>query len=837
MQSFFAALWPQRDVPGNLTFWMAPSRDSAHVPLRALDQLDQESLDELHAINHDKRQNLYYGLSTRRDGLERQRQGGKKDLIAMPGFCLDIDFHHPAAHTAQNLPRTEQEAFEIIRHAPDPSIIVHTGYGWHCYWLFDAPVVFRSSVDQEYLARQYKAFQSQFIERAAELGWHVDWTATCQRVWRVPGFKNWKVPDDPQIVTMQHCDATVRYAPASLVDGLSAPACLQGPAPAAVLSESTYVPQNVTSQLYSLLEAMQHLSPGSANKSLIDAALAGQSFAERGNRDAALQKVCSTIAWLPPARDMDPHCVVEVLRPSLTVWANEPGAVKSVEEEIDKAVDKIERAQQDWRDHDARQRAGLEGLARMVKKRAGFSKVDDLKKYALIVYRNAYYVYNGGKQTTDPQPEGYGRSVLATEVLTCARHAWENLPELELTYLDDKQVVKAKTLTRVLAEYCEMAEDLVGSLTIDHSYFDVDDRTFYVAMARRRVHEAVFHADVDEWLRLLGGNQADKLLDWIAAVTQLDQQCCALYLSGVGGTGKTLLATGLAQLWSTVGPTPLTIALSAFNARISSCPLLLLDEGSFEGKKLSEHIRELVGSSSFIVNEKYQPNTTVQGSIRLMITANNLNVLTRADEEFSAADLQALVGRLLHIETGSAAQAWMQTHNVDRLRTHRWVQEDCIAQHALWLREHRVITQGKRFIVEGDENSMHRRMLLKGKTNELVLEWLVRFCTNPQSLDVLYKAQKRMPRAHVANNEILVNTQAIHDSWHLYMQHEQYDRPRSGRVSRVLAQLSDGIKKIGSRVDQRIVHHKVRSDLVLEWAEETQVGDVDEIRKHLTRTR
>ena len=73
-------------------------------------------------------------------------------------------------------------------------------------------------------------------------------------------------------------------------------------------------------------------------------------------------------------------------------------------------------------------------------------------------------------------------------------------------------------------------------------------------------------------------NDCDLLLDWIACVTVLDEPCAAIYLAGMPGVGKTLLADALARLYTLVGPTPLADVVGPFNDKLLYCPIVLADE-------------------------------------------------------------------------------------------------------------------------------------------------------------------------------------------------------------------------------------------------------------------
>lgn len=69
--------------------------------------------------------NLYFGLATRNG-----HGGTKADIIDIPGAWADIDF--------KNVPR--KDADKLLKECPlQPTFIIQSGGGYHCYWRFKEP--------------------------------------------------------------------------------------------------------------------------------------------------------------------------------------------------------------------------------------------------------------------------------------------------------------------------------------------------------------------------------------------------------------------------------------------------------------------------------------------------------------------------------------------------------------------------------------------------------------------------------------------------------------------------------------------------------------------------
>jgi hypothetical protein len=817
VKNFFEALWPGLNYAGNLTFWFAPSKKSAHFALPTIAGFDASDLAELKAYNASG-QNIYFGAGLRARGLGAHEQGTRDQIVAIPGLLLDLDFAHPTAHaTKKPLIPGADEAFAILATGPTPTMVVFTGHGWHVYWLFKTPWILKTKEDREKAEAVSKKFQQHYIAEAEKQGgWHVDSTATIQRVWRVPGFKNCKT--GAEIETIHH-DENFRYEPKELVPSLAAPAT---PSPPAT--------PNPGKSLDVVRASLEKLNADSKNKKEIEKVLAGESFADE-ERDTAMQSVCSTIAWIPESAGIPAKDLVEILRPSLSVWAAETDNPKrqSLDAEMAKAFDKIQRAQQDKLDHDVKEWEDLKGLREALGKDDSDALPENelVINHTMIQFRDSYYIFNFERNR-------YSKLKTKSEIIQYAREAWKNAPGgIALEYVNAKGEIKQKTVPRILFEYCHNADDVIGEFCREDSEYDLSAQTFYESIAPVRKLEPTYNDQIAHWLKLLAGPNLGKVLDWIAAVTQLERQCCVLYLDGASGAGKGLLGAGLSRLWHAGGATPLADVIGNFNADMFRCPLLFLDEGlpKKRGEDYSTKLRALIGSSSFSYREKFLPNRTVLGSVRLLIAANNDNVLAFGDENLSVNDLEAYIGRFLHVRAHQEAATWLEAHNAGNEMTKSWVDGDLLAKHALWLRENRTITPGKRFLVEGDSmDNMHRKLVMQGEDAGLIFEWLVRFASNPQALYGVYRVKKQPALALVGNNQVLINTEAVLTVWDVYMGDQK--RPSTTKVGATLRKLSEGYRKIGSRGSQ-VRYHVIKTDLVTGWASDNQVGDEVAIRRNL----
>lgn len=275
---------------------------------------------------------------------------------------------------------------------------------------------------------------------------------------------------------------------------------------------------------------------------------------------------------------------------------------------------------------------------------------------------------------------------------------------------------------RTYAEFLawdQKINNFTASLLEPINRFDPTTGTLYEAAGVRSKLRSHEWPEVHAWLLKLGGEAAEHLLDWIAAASMQDKTSAILYLEGPPRSGKTLLANGLAKIWEYGFPVPFSSFNSDFNGLAKECPLILADEG-VSGKNVSNLLREMCGVSGFTIRRKFLPDAKLLGSPRLIITANNPDVL-RIKTAHTRDDQEALAQRFLHIKVGDDAGS-MLPGGTD------WL-EHKIAEHALWLAETRQIKPGNRFFIDGGGRRLLDHIAIAGDETatvlELVMSWLM----------------------------------------------------------------------------------------------------------------
>jgi len=139
-------------------------------------------------------------------GLSGQDYGPKHRCVShqITGICglaADFDLASPA-HPKKALPQTAEQALSIIPEELQPTIMVTTGNGIHCWWLFKEPYVFDNDQDRKEVAGQCTRFHTMLRIRAGQKKWAYDRLLDLARVLRIPGTTNLKDPTNPKAISV-----------------------------------------------------------------------------------------------------------------------------------------------------------------------------------------------------------------------------------------------------------------------------------------------------------------------------------------------------------------------------------------------------------------------------------------------------------------------------------------------------------------------------------------------------------------------------------------------------------------------------------------------------------
>lgn len=550
---------------------------------------------------------------------------------------------------------------------------------------------------------------------------------------------------------------------------------------------------------------------------LLQRVIAGEPFAEPGNRDNTIFRLSLLLG--ERFIDADPSTIAQFFASSLSIMGDDPPTVEQVTSKIDRAQTNLRR------ERDAIARDHTISIKRQIKDAFGTTRDTPYTKAEFnaaparrwVIQKGRSYYTRVGDTYRGPYTQDEAQSAIVRDLSPAH-------PFFELYTVNQFGERSPKTLGRIVREIGFVAADVAVSLSAQKAYFDEEARTLIEAPTPLRKITPRFYSEIDQWLEHLGGDMSYLLKAWIANVTRLDQPCTALFLTGHKHTGKSIIAEGLSRLWTPLGlPTPLETVLGTnFNDSQLRCPLVFADERlptDHRGRVLNAELRHYIQSRRRPLRRKFLPNSDMLGAVRLIISANNEEILSTT-ENLSNHDIGAIVDRYLHVP--AQVEAYKFLKNID---ARSWVEEDKIAAHALHLKDNHPWNPNGRFIVHADDNSLHSRLISSSGIRSAVLQFCVGYLLEPQLVDKDARA-KWWIRTH--NGRLCVNPKALISGWAHYVTNEKC--PNTGAISSALQALATQErvrlrKPGGDRPNYRIISQ----DHLTVWAVKNGFALEDEI--------
>jgi len=539
----------------------------------------------------------------------------------------------------------------------------------------------------------------------------------------------------------------------------------------------------------------------------------GESFATQGERDVMLFKLCNRIVDAFP--DYDPAPIGELFRPSLDLMASlHPRDHLTVDDVIAK-LSTIQAARQ--RQATQRKRSDDERKRTRIRLAFGTDRVqlyqpDELppEDFYYVQRGKDYYVWaDGSYRGPYVKDEFYAQSLV---LLSPA--------PVQLLNISKTGNITFKPIPDLMREHGVAAHKAIVDLTADETTFRTKSRTIVEAPCPLRTDLTPrFSRDVDIWLRKLGGLLQHELLSWIAYVTKLSRPSVALLLTGAPDAGKSFLALTMARLWGFKQPTPLDKAMGQFNSMIADCPLILADEylptdmrGELRLKELRNFIQAVVRPYS----RKFQSEADMVGAIRLIITANNIDLVSTR-EALGINDIKALSERFLSVHVTPDAAEWLATCN-----THKWLDEDTVARHALWLRDNHKWVPVGRFGIRSSSNAFALGLATKAGLASSLCRWLCSFLVDPNKLGL----RNNTLWVRVKGGKLLLHVKGLLDMWDAYLPGPS---PAVSTLRRAIAAISIGRTRIKDGFDQLQNYRIVDVAALKAWASDHDdyIGEED----------
>lgn len=816
---FLRALFsPQRDLgeDQNVGIFEMPSKLNLYFPLA--DLYEGERAESLLSDLHDAK-DLYINIATRVPGLTKYQRGVREqDLVYTSTVVLDVDILDPSGHKSGSLPKTRQEAEDLLGFRVEPSAVVYSGGGYHYYWFLEEAISLRADNYDSLSVARIQQWQNDYIAKFRQSGLTLDNTAHPERVFRLPCTKNYKYTPARDVELLEfnpECryplkvvcptPGTVRGLGAQTIAGSVSAQAEHGANPFVTeFNGDLAVWKNLLDDL-----CKKYIEKNKSHKDVkkrarataLEQLLDGGILASPGNRDNMLNSVTSLLVYIVKGagyHDAPPSVYADYLEPVLRIWASEEGALLPLSVERKKVIAQATRAEKTF---DKKEREKLL-FKKAFFEAAGFIRsdkdeeyiesldaegVDSLMKRAeqryIMQYKTDFYIWS-------PKALAYQGPYVESSVLQACKTLWdegvrdpENLSGHSPTTLmvappskeGQEPSIKQKAISTIKFEYVSVAKNLEQVLSAAHT--KVVEKSHNIIIQTAPCPMAVdlkpeYNEVVDKFFRGLAPEEhREHFLDWLTGFAYAEDHLSMLYLEGRAGIGKTVLASGLSRLWSREGQ--YTKALDAFgenNQKILSCPFIFVDEKL--PKKVSgeftEQMREMTGASQIRVIDKYVASSYAKGYLRLMAAANNDQALSAMSNStsFSPEDLEAILKRILYIKAPRSAVDFFSTLSQDEKASliKMFVEEGAIAKQVLWYKENRsIVNKGDRLLVDGNDTEFHKSIQSRGldDTSQIAVDWV---CW-AASLDPRLLNNNAKGLCFWENGDFYVSHKALEESW------------------------------------------------------------------------
>jgi hypothetical protein len=511
---------------------------------------------------------------------------------------------------------------------------------------------------------------------------------------------------------------------------------------------------------YETLKALLHADPDAP-------------YAQPGHRDKALF-ACAT--WIAPRiyRKCTPEDIVQACAKGLALEGSRHSDGHTFLLKLERAWAEAQRVTDSTADPVTQCQLGRDGpysdeeIMTYVQEQR-LPSAAHLARQVIIQHQMSYYVFSQGDY-----------------VYAGTRQTGETLIRQKLATADSLGVavktINPKTGLPQNVKYADLLDGhraavrkVTPSLSIKTSYVDWrTDTLMHCCCPRRLDLQPIEDEDITRWLRSWGD---ETLLDWLATSARLDKATAALYLSGPPKGGKTMLARGLSTIWGGP-PTEMESIGENFNGELTENPVVLADESLPERfRKDSGLLRRLITAESITLNRKYMAPTKLQGSFRIIMARNNLNLF--GQESMTREDVDAVAERILYYHVPARAPYF---HPVR------------LANHILWMERTRcefaAAKSKDRLWVEGRDSELHRHLRISSKDRSLVCQFVMELLLNPAPIKHASRRELDLRR------RVAISPRLIYNQWQTYLGKER--QLSLNQVARVLGELGvKGVDELG----------------------------------------
>ena len=199
---FLVTLFGNKPDGSQILIWSIPSKLSAwcDTPEEAANAASKLA---------SKPEDVYVGVGLAPKKYRDNERCPNAEIQGIVGLWADIDIAGPT-HKNKNLPPDIDSAILLaLETGAEPSIIIHSGHGIQCWWLFNEPWIFDTPEERQEAAVLAARWIKTIKAIARNKKWEVDSTFDLARVLRVVGTYNCKQPEDkPLVYCLEFVDKT-----------------------------------------------------------------------------------------------------------------------------------------------------------------------------------------------------------------------------------------------------------------------------------------------------------------------------------------------------------------------------------------------------------------------------------------------------------------------------------------------------------------------------------------------------------------------------------------------------------------------------------------------------
>lgn len=414
-----------------------------------------------------------------------------------------------------------------------------------------------------------------------------------------------------------------------------------------------------------------------------------------------------------------------------------------------------------------------EGYRAIIDGMAGWDTAEELRDERAEEYVKRHMIASVGKFYFLMGEEGAYRSMPLSKDHIIPQIRQSAISDLiPTTFVNDKGKVSDISVLKIINTYSIPLRDIERIPDTGISGFirqKNSDHPVLVLPLYRRNPSLIpeFNMYVDKWLRSFFGDNFDEGCRWIAyALSFEDGPMCGLSITGDQGAGKNMFVQGLAECLETPFTATSLDLTSQFQSGLLRSPFLWVDEGwpqSRTGLSPADNFRRVTSGGAMTINDKYMPLQKIFNPMRVIFTANNINVVQElaSGKDLSPGDRDAIAIRLSHYDIGGEAARFLQNTGGRAMTSadgFKWIADDSgesdyiVAKHFLHLYEQKAKwKKGARFAVEGN--------LAEKVGDPLMFEMLTRHGKTPLVMETilhLYEGFDSRPGCLVEDGKLYV---------------------------------------------------------------------------------